>query len=92
MVPSGVIRWLWRPRGGPRRCVSTKPSSGVHRPLGCRYTSGGDDGPVQITEYIDLVEDLASAVLNGEGTAAASLAQTVKSAGREVRSQALQTD
>ncbi|AMM32983.1 hypothetical protein SA2016_2314 [Sinomonas atrocyanea] len=47
---------------------------------------------MQITEYIDLVEDLASAVLNGEGTAAASLAQTVKSAGREVRSQALQTD
>lgn len=46
---------------------------------------------MQITEYIDLVEDLAS-VLNGEGTAAASLAQTVKSAGREVRSRALQTD
>jgi hypothetical protein len=47
---------------------------------------------VQLTEYIDLVEDLASAVLNGEGSAAASLAQTVKSAGREVRTQARQTD
>lgn len=47
---------------------------------------------MQLTEYIDLVEDLASAVLDGDGSAAASLAQTVKSAGREVRSRALQTD
>jgi hypothetical protein len=47
---------------------------------------------VQLTEYIDLVEDLASAVLDGEDTAAASLAQTVKSAGREVRAQTRRTD
>lgn len=47
---------------------------------------------MKLTEYIDLVEDLTSAVLDGEGTAAASLAQTVKSAGREIRTQAQQMD
>ncbi|GHG43778.1 hypothetical protein GCM10012320_08040 [Sinomonas cellulolyticus] len=47
---------------------------------------------MKLTEYIDLVEDLTSAVLDGEGTAAASLAQTVKSAGREIRTQAQKTD
>jgi hypothetical protein len=47
---------------------------------------------VKLTEYIDLVEDLTSAVLDGEGNAAASLAQTVKSAGREIRTQTQQTD
>ena len=40
---------------------------------------------MKLTEYIDLVDDLASAILNGEAAAAASLAQTVKSAGREIR-------
>lgn len=87
-----MAAWLSPGEGGSLRCVSTKPSFGVHLPLDCRCTSGGEDGPVQLTEYIDLVEDLASAVLDGEGSAAASLAQTVKSAGREVRSRALQTD
>ncbi|MDQ4491540.1 hypothetical protein RBS60_15165 [Sinomonas sp. ASV486] len=45
---------------------------------------------MKLTEYIDLVEDLASAILDGEAAAAASLAQIVKSAGREIRTQTLQ--
>jgi DNA-binding winged helix-turn-helix (wHTH) protein len=47
---------------------------------------------VKLLEYIDLVEDLTSAVLNGDGHAASSLAQTVRSLGRDLRSEALAVD
>ncbi|GAA2197506.1 MULTISPECIES: hypothetical protein [Sinomonas] len=40
---------------------------------------------MKLLEYIDLVEDLTSAVLDGDAAAASSLAQTVKAMGREVR-------